>query len=371
MKSSLEVAEVASVPGPGPRLGEQELAAVERVLASGMLAQGPEVAAFEAEFAEHVGGRRCVAVSSGTSALLLGLLAAGIGPGDEVIVPSFSFAATANAVVLAGARPVFVDIEPDRFCIDPGAVLAAVTRRTAAIMPVHLYGHPAEMDRLAGIAASYGLALVEDAAQAHLAALGGRAVGTFGAVAAFSFYPTKNMTTGEGGMVVCADESIARRVRLLRNQGMERRYQNELVGYNARMSDLHAAIGRVQLRRLPDWSATRRRNAEFLSCALAPLAEHTRLRLPCVGPGALPVWHQYTVRAPRRDELVATLAAQGIPAGVYYPTPIHRLPAYGLELDLPHTESAAREVLSLPVHPGLSPGQLERVAGGVERGVAR
>ena len=158
MKSSLEVAEILPVPGPGPRLGEQERAAVERVLASGMLAQGPEVAAFEAEFAEHVGGRRCVAVSSGTSALLLGLLAAGIGPGDEVIVPSFSFAATANAVVLAGARPVFADIEPDRFCIDPAAVLAAVTRRTAAIMPVHLYGHPAEMDQLAGIAASHGLA---------------------------------------------------------------------------------------------------------------------------------------------------------------------------------------------------------------------
>jgi perosamine synthetase len=365
MKSCSEVAEAADpVPAPGPQLGEQERAAVERVLSSGMLAQGPEVAAFEAEFAEYVDGRPCVAVSSGTSALLLGLLAAGIGPGDEVIVPSFSFAATANAVVLAGARPVFVDIEPDRFCIDPAAVLAAITRRTAAIMPVHLYGHPAEMGRLVGIAARYGLALVEDAAQAHLAALDDKAVGTFGAVAAFSFYPTKNMTTGEGGLVVCADESIARRVRLLRNQGMEQRYQNELVGYNARMSDLHAAIGRVQLRRLPGWSAARRRNAEFLTGALENVGQ---LRLPRVGPGARPVWHQYTVRAPRRDQLVATLAALGVPAGVYYPTPIHRLPAYGLDLDLPHTEAAAREVLSLPVQPALSQAQLARVVCAVEQ----
>jgi perosamine synthetase len=369
MKSCSKVAEVAGpVPAPGPQLGEQERAAVERVLSSGMLAQGPEVAAFEAEFAEHVDGRPCVAVSSGTSALLLGLLAAGIGPGDEVIVPSFSFAATANAVVLAGARPVFVDIEPDRFCIDPAAVLAAITRRTAAIMPVHLYGHPAEMGRLVGIAARYGLALVEDAAQAHLAALDDKAVGTFGAVAAFSFYPTKNMTTGEGGLVVCADESIARQVRLLRNQGMEQRYRNELVGYNARMSDLHAAIGRVQLRQLPGWSAARRRNAGFLTGALENVGQ---LRLPRVGPGARPVWHQYTVRAPRRDQLVATLAVLGVPAGVYYPTPIHRLPAYGLDLDLPHTEAAAREVLSLPVQPALSQAQLARVAGAIEQAVER
>ncbi|HZZ51020.1 MAG TPA: DegT/DnrJ/EryC1/StrS family aminotransferase [Pseudonocardia sp.] len=360
------------MPAQGPLLGMEERIAVERVLASGMLAQGPEVAAFEAEFAAHVGDRPCVAVSSGTSALLLGLLALGIGPGDEVIVPSFSFAATANAVVLAGARPVFVDIEPDYFCMDPRAAEAAITPRTAAIMPVHLYGHPAAMDEFARLAARHGLAVVEDAAQAHLASLHGRAVGTFGAVAAFSFYPTKNMTTGEGGLVACADEAIARRIRLLRNQGMQRRYQNEVVGYNARMTDLHAAIGRVQLSRLPGWTAVRRRHATFLTSALAPLADRGLLRLPRLATGALPVWHQYTVRADagRRDELVDRLASMGVPTGVYYSTPIHRLPAYGLDLDLPHTAVASREVLSLPVHPALSRSHLEQVVSGIEQGVA-
>jgi dTDP-4-amino-4,6-dideoxygalactose transaminase len=354
-------------------LGAEERVAIERVLASGMLAQGPEVAAFESEFATHVAGRSCVAVSSGTSALLLGLLALGIGRGDEVIVPSFSFAATANAVVLAGARPVFADIEPDHFCLAPDSVEAAITARTAAIMPVHLYGHPAAMGELCWLAAKHGLAMVEDAAQAHLASLHSRAIGTFGTVAAFSFYPTKNMTTGEGGLVTCADEAIARRVRLLRNQGMQRRYENEVIGYNARMTDLQAAIGRVQLGRLPGWTVVRRRNASVLSSTLAPLADRGLLALPKVAVGALPAWHQYTVRVPagRRDELVGLLAATGVPTGVYYSTPIHRLPAYGLDVHLPETAAAAREVLSIPVHPGLSPEQLRHVADSVEQGVTR
>jgi dTDP-4-amino-4,6-dideoxygalactose transaminase len=196
VSSHLEQVSVESIPSTGLLIGEEERTAVDRVLASGMLAQGPEVAAFEAEFSRYVSGRPCVAVNSGTSGLLLGLLAIGIGPGDEVIVPSFSFAATANAVALSGARPVFVDIEPIHFCIDPTAVLAAIREHTAAIVPVHLYGHPAAMDRLTEIARTHGLALVEDAAQAHLASLGDQPVGTFGSVAAFSFYATKNMTTG-------------------------------------------------------------------------------------------------------------------------------------------------------------------------------
>ena len=365
----LDEVDTSDLPATGPLLGEDERAAVERVLASGLLAQGPEVAAFEAEFAGHVGDRPCVAVNSGTSALLLALLALGIGRGDEVIVPSFSFAATANAVVLAGARPVFVDIEPEHFCVDPSAVLAAITARTAAIVPVHLYGHPAAMDRLVAVAVTHGLAVVEDAAQAHLAAFDGRPVGTFGAAAAFSFYPTKNMTTGEGGLVACADESTARKVRLLRNQGMERRYENEVVGYNMRMTDLHAAIGRVQLRRLPGWTADRRRHAAFLTAALGRW--DLELSLPRVAPAARPAWHQYTVRARRRDEVVADLTAQGIPATVFYPTPIHRLPAYDLDLDLPNTTAAAREVLSLPVHPALSSAHLRRVVAAVARAVAR
>ncbi|HLU59352.1 MAG TPA: DegT/DnrJ/EryC1/StrS family aminotransferase [Pseudonocardia sp.] len=369
MTSPPETIGIEPISASGLQLGPAERAAIERVLTSGMLAQGPEVAAFEAEFAEHVVGRPCVAVSSGTSALLLGLLAVGIGPGDEVVVPSFSFAATANAVVLAGARPVFVDIEPRHFTLDPDAVRAAITRRTSAIIPVHLYGHPAAMAALSEIADAHGLAIVEDAAQAHLARLSGRPVGTFGEVAAFSFYPTKNMTTGEGGMVVCADEATARRVRLLRNQGMEKRYANEVVGYNARMTDLQAAIGRVQLRRLPGWTEVRRRNAAALTGALRGVAAAAGLGLPSVAPGAEPVWHQYTVRAPHRDEVVARLAEFGVPAGVYYPTPIHRLPAYDLDLDLPHTAAAARQVLSLPVHPNLSGAQLDRVVDAVERAV--
>jgi dTDP-4-amino-4,6-dideoxygalactose transaminase len=350
-----------TVPATGILIGSEERAAVDRVLASGMLAQGPEVAAFEAEFSRTVEGRPCVAVNSGTSALLLALLAIGIGRGDEVIVPSFSFAATANAVVLAGATPVFADIEPRRFCLDPDAVLAAIGRRTAAIMPVHLYGHPAALDRLVDIASRHGLALVEDAAQAHLARWAGRPVGAFGAAAAFSFYPTKNMTCGEGGLVACADEAVARRVRLLRNQGMERRYANEIVGYNARMTDLQAAIGRVQLRRLPAWTATRRANAAYLTAALRGQAEHRGAVLPAVAAAAEPVWHQYTVRVPDRDRLVAALDRLGVQTGVYYPTPIHRLPAYDLDLDLPVTAAAAGEVVSLPVHPALTPAQRERV----------
>jgi dTDP-4-amino-4,6-dideoxygalactose transaminase len=357
-----------TISATGVLIGAEERAAVDRVLASGMIAQGPEVAAFEAEFAEVVDGRPCVAVNSGTSALLLGLSAIGIGPGDEVIVPSFSFAATANAVALAGATPVFVDIEPRHFCLDPAAVLAAIGERTAAIMPVHLYGHPAAMDRIADIAWRHGLALVEDAAQAHLARYGGRAVGTFGDIAAFSFYPTKNMTCGEGGLVVCADEAVARRVRLLRNQGMERRYANEIVGYNARMTDLHAAIGRVQLRRLPGWTAARRENAEYLTSALTPTSnELPELVVPAVSPNAEPVWHQYTVRVPARDRFVATLAGLGVRTGVYYPTPIHRLPAYDLDLDLPATAAAARDVISLPVHPALTPAQRERIVTAVSQ----
>jgi dTDP-4-amino-4,6-dideoxygalactose transaminase len=370
MTSAPDKIGIEPIPASGLQLGDGERAAIERVLTSGMLAQGPEVAAFEAEFAVHVAGRPCVAVSSGTSALLLGLLALGIGPGDEVIVPSFSFAATANAVVLAGARPVFVDIEPRQFTIDPAAVRTQINDRTAAIIAVHLYGHPAALAALTEIADACGLAIVEDAAQAHLARLAGRPVGTFGSAAAFSFYPTKNMTTGEGGMVVCADEATARRVRLLRNQGMEQRYANEVVGYNARMTDLQAAIGRVQLSHLPEWTNIRRRNAAVLTDALGDVVARSGLVLPPVAPAAEPAWHQYTVRAPDRDDLVEQLSDLGVPTGVYYPTPIHRLPAYDLDLDLPQTTAAARQVLSLPVHPNLSAAQLDHIVAAIERAVS-
>jgi len=353
---------MSSIPAAKPIIGDEEREAVDRVLRSGMIAQGPEVAAFEQEFADQVvGGRRCVAVNSGTSGSHLGLLAAGVGPGDEVIVPSFTFAATANSVALTGATPVFVDIEADYFCMDAAAVEAAITERTVGMMPVHLYGHPANMDALGAVAQRHGLKIFEDAAQAHAASWQGRPVGSFGTFAMFSLYPTKNMTSGEGGMVACADEEIARMMRLLRNQGMEKRYENEVVGFNARMTDVHAAIGRVQLGRLSGWTKQRQENAAFLDSHLRGVV------VPKTAPGATHVYHQYTITVDGdRDAFARALADEhGIGTGVYYPIPNHRLPSFDLTLDLPVTEQAAAQVLSLPVHPSLSTADLERIVAGV------
>ncbi|OWP21597.1 aminotransferase DegT [Microbacterium sp. AISO3] len=355
----------AMIPPARPIVGDEERAAVDRVLRSGMIAQGPEVAAFEQEFAAHfVESRPVVAVNSGTSGLHLGLLAAGIGPGDEVIVPSFTFAATANSVALTGASPVFADIEPDTFSLDPAAVERAITPRTRGILPVHLYGHPARMGELADIATRHDVALFEDAAQAHGAALGDRPVGTFGAFAMFSLYPTKNMTSGEGGMVSTVNEEFARRVRLLRNQGMERQYENEVVGFNARMTDIHAAIGRVQLTKVEAWTETRRANARFLDNNLRGVV------VPPVAEGARHVYHQYTIRVPEdRDGFVRALRDEHhVGSGVYYPIPNHRLPSlasFAPGLELPETERAAAEVISLPVHPSLSDDDLERIVSAV------
>jgi len=319
-------------------IGAEEQEAVRAVLAGGGLVQGPKVAELEDAFSELVGGRACVAVSSGTAALHLALMAHGIGPGDEVIVPSFTFAATANAVRLAGAEPVFTDIDPATFCLDPAAAAAAVGPRTAAIMPVHLYGQPADMAGLGRVAGRFGLLVVEDAAQAHAAADGGCPVGALGAAAAFSFYPTKNMTTGEGGMVVTPDHAAARRVRVLRNQGMERPYENEAVGYNLRMTDIAAALGIVQLGRLPAFTERRQANARVLDDALAG---HRAVMAPARRAGAVHVFHQYTVRAAQRDGLQRRLAARGVESRVYYPVPVHRLaPFASVKADLPETDRA-------------------------------
>lgn len=346
-----------NVPAAAPLIGPEERAAVNRVLESGVIAQGPEVALFESEFAAALlDKRQCVAASSGTAGAHMGVLASGTAAGDEVVVPSFTFAATANVVAITGATPVFADISPDSFCLDPAAIEAAITPRTRAVMPVHLYGHPADMAAIQAIADRHRLEVWEDAAQAHGAAISGRPVGTFGRWAMFSLYPTKNMTSGEGGMVAC-DADIARMIRLLRNQGMEQRYRNEVIGLNYRMTDIHAAIGRVQLKRLPGWTARRQQIARWYDDALEGVT------VPPVADGVTHVYHQYTIRVPQdRDGFAAALLEEyGVGSGVYYPTPVHQLPSYGLDLDLPETARAAREVLSLPVHPGLSDDDVQRV----------
>lgn len=358
------------IPSAAPIIGEQERAAVDRVLGSGMLTQGPEVAAFEREFADQLlDGRRCVAVNSGTSALHCALLAIGVGPGDEVVVPSFTFAATVNAVALSGATPVFADIEADTFTLDPASVAEVLTPRTAAVLPVHLYGHPADLGPLSELAREAGAVLLEDAAQAHGASYRGRPVGSFGEWGAFSLYPTKNMTSGEGGMVACATSALADVVRRLRNQGMDSPYVHEVIGLNNRMSDLHAAIGRVQLTRLPEWTAQRRRNAAFFDTHLHD-AQLTGVVLPTVRPGCLHVYHQYTVRlvgasACERDEVVRALRQEHlVGASVYYPTPCHELASlahFAPRGELPETTRASAEVLSLPVHPLLTEADRERI----------
>ncbi|MGW6459261.1 DegT/DnrJ/EryC1/StrS family aminotransferase [Streptomyces sp. NPDC055078] len=357
------------IPAARPVIGEEEIEAAVRVLRSGRVVQGPEVAAFEEGFSELVDGRHCVAVNSGTSALHLLLLALGIGPGDEVIVPSFSFAATANVVRLVGADAVFADIEAGSYGLDPAAVEAAITPRTAAIMPVHLYGHPAAMDKIMAIADKHRLAVVEDACQAHAAALNGTPVGAFGAGGTFSFYPTKNMHSLEGGMVSTADAELARTLRLLRNQGMEQRYANEIIGVNMRLTDVAAAVGRVQLTKLHGWTEQRIANAAYLS-------EHItapNVTTPTVADGARHIYHQYTIRVSGdRDAFMAKLTEAGVGNAVYYPTPIHRLRPFwepdqkaGRHWDLPETERAAAEVVSLPVHPSLTADDLERIAAAV------
>ena len=351
-----------NIPVAQPQIGRAERRAVSKVLKSGLLAQGPMVAKFESDFSKFVGGRECVAVNSGTSALHVALLSLGIGVGDEVIVPSFTFAATANSVALTGAKPVFVDIDPKTFNIDPSLIERAITKRTKAIQVVHLYGLAADMNQILTIAAKHRLLVIEDAAQAHLAEISGQKVGTFGDAAAFSFYPTKNMTSGEGGMIVLKNSAAARTSRLLRNQGMEKRYQNELVGFNLRMTDIHAAIGIEQLKKIEKRTDARIGNANFMNSRLP--ANIT----PFTPEDSKHVFHQYTVRlASNRDAISTELSELGIGNSVYYPTQVHKLPSFHSDLTLLQTEFATEQVLSLPVHPSLSKRDLIRITDGLLR----
>jgi perosamine synthetase len=362
------------IPIAYPLLGSEEQEAVLRVLVSGHLAQGEKVATFEKRFAELCQVREAVAVSSGTAALHLALLAHSIGPGDEVITTPFSFAATANVILLVGAIPVLVDIDPQTYNIDPVLVEAAITPRTKAVLPVHLYGNPCDMRRLEMIAAAHNLAIIEDACQAHAAKIDGKPVGGFG-TGCFSFYPTKNMTTGEGGIVTTNDPLIADHIRLLRNHGQKERYHHTELGYNQRMTEIQAAIGLVQIEKLEQFTEQRIANALFLTEHLSEVVQ-----TPVVLSGYRHVYHQYTIRVPgnqNRDEWAKRLQARGIGTGIHYPIAIHQQPFYqenrdkfrclmsskheALDQELPVAETAAKQVLSLPVHPALSVDDLVTV----------
>lgn len=345
-----------------PQLEEEEKAAVMAVLDSGMLAQGKRVAEFEARFATLCGVKHAVSVASGTAALWLALLAHEIGPGDEVITTPFSFIASSNCILYVGARPVFADIEPDTCLIDTTAIEAKITARTRAILPVHLYGQPCDMATIMDIAGRHDLFVVEDACQAHGATFEDQPVGSFG-TGCFSFYPTKNMTTGEGGIVTTNDDALAERLRLLRNHGQSRRYQHDILGYHFRTTDIQAAIGLVQLKKLPAWNKQRFANARYLSERLQGV------QTPIVRPGRSHVFHQYAIRvSDGRQPLQDHLQKQGIGTAIHYPRPIHHQPVYqslGYDDALPQAEAASREILSLPIHPALSQSDLDRIVAAV------
>lgn len=347
------------IPISRPLLTAEERDAVVEVLDSGMLIQGRRVGQFEQEFAAFCGVRHAVATSSGTTALQAAFMAHRIGPGDEVITTSFTFIASANAIQFVGARPVFVDIDPITYALDPNQLESAVTERTRAILPVHLYGCMADMPAIMDIAARHNLIVIEDACQAHGASIGEKKAGSF-TTGCFSFYPSKNITTAEGGIITTDDDDIARRCRLIRNHGMDEQYLHEMVGYNFRMTDLQAAIGLVQMRKLGEFNAKRIANAAYLSARLEGVTP------PAVPAGYRHVFHQYTVRVPgrMRDVLSVGLAERGIASRVYYPLPVHRQPYYrrlGYDQSLPEAERASSEVLSLPVHPALTGDELASI----------
>ena len=358
------------IPIARPDIGQEEIQAVTDVLKSGMLAQGRKVAELETQWAEYVGVKHAVAMANGTLSLMSIFSGIGLEPGDEVITVSHTFAATANAILYTGATPVFVDIEPDTYLIDAKRIEAAITPRTRAICPVHLFGLVADMDMIEAIADRHGLVVVEDACQAHGATFRGRKAGSFGH-GAFSLYATKNMTTAEGGFVTTNDDKLADWLRLHRNQGMRTRYQFEALGYNFRMTDIAAAIGLVQLAKLERNTERRRAIAARYDEAFGELP----IGLPVTPDGRTHVFHQYTIDVGgARDAIVADLREAGVGADIYYPVPVHRQ-AYimerGLYADLPVTEAAATRTLALPMHPGLTDAEQTTVIEAVRAAVAR
>lgn len=343
-----------------PLLGDEEKQAVLAVMDSGIIAQGPKVKEFEEAFAQMCGVQYAVATSSGTTALHLALLAHGIGEGDEVITSPFTFIASANSILFCGARPVFADILPDTFNLDPADVERRITPRTKAIMPVHLFGLCCDMDALNAVAARHHLVVIEDACQSHGASVNGKKAGSFG-TGAFSLYATKNMTSGEGGMITTEHPEIAERCKVLRQHGMRRRYYHDELGYNFRMTDIQAAIGLAQLRKLEMFNEARIRNAEYLNNHLRSVS------VPQIPAGYRHVFHQYTIRVAggRREEFLAHLQEKGVGTGVFYPVPVHLQSFYiddlGYRERYPQAELAASEVVSLPVHPALTGQDLETI----------
>jgi dTDP-4-amino-4,6-dideoxygalactose transaminase len=356
-------------------LREEILAAIARVCDEQRFIMGPEVDGFEAEVAARLGVTHAVGVSSGTDALLLAMMALRIGPGDDVIVPAFSFFATAGCVARLGARPVFVDVDPVTFTMVPDQLQKAVTSRTRAVIPVHLYGLCADMDLIGEIAARAGVPVIEDAAQAIGSTWKGRPAGALGTVGCFSFFPSKNLGAfGDAGLVTTSDAALAARLRLLREHGAQPKYHHREVGGNFRLDALQAAVLRVKLPHLAAWSERRRRNAAVYAELFAASGAAARIRLPVEPRGQTHIYHQYIVRVPDRDGLRAHLASRDIGTEVYYPVPLHRQECFAGEgaaaASCPHAEAAASEVLALPIYPELTRAQQEYVVSSIAERLA-
>ncbi|WP_303247997.1 DegT/DnrJ/EryC1/StrS aminotransferase family protein [uncultured Methanobrevibacter sp.] len=346
-----------------PIIGEEEIENVVEVLKSGMIAQGPKVAEFEEKFAKWVGAKYAVATNSGTAALHVALLSCGIGPGDEVITTPFTFIATGNAIVYTGATPVFADIDLETYNIDPDTIEDLITDKTKAILPVQLYGQSADMDKIREIAKKHDLLVIEDAAQAHGAMYNDEKVGNMGDMACFSFYPTKNMTTSEGGMITTNNKELAEKARVFRAHGSNIKYKHDEIGYNFRSSDIAAAIGLAQLDKIDEFNEKRINNANYLNEGLKNVEG---VITPASPENRKHVYHQYTIRVTKgnRDDWVDILTENGIGSGIHYPIPLYNQPIYkelGFTGSAPNAELAADTVISLPVHPSLSKEDLDLV----------
>ena len=352
-----------------PIIGDEEIEAVTEVLKSGMIAQGPKVDQFQKEFSKFVETKHSIATSSGTTALHTALLAAGVKPGDEVITTPFTFAATSNSILYSNATPVYADITPETFNLNPEKIEEKITDKTKAIVPVHLYGQPADMDAINEIAEKHDLKVIEDAAQAHGAVYKGKKIGSIGDLGCFSFYPTKNMTTSEGGMVTTNDDDLAEKSGMIRAHGESKRYEQSLLGYNYRMTDIAASIGLVQLKKIDEFNAKRNENAEYLSEGMEDIPGITT---PIVADNVTHVFHQYTIRVSKdRDKFKEFLTENGIGTGIHYPIVLYKQPFYekmGITGNCPEAEKAASEVISLPVHPSLTVEELDTIIETVKKG---